>query len=107
MRCGAGPDHPNGIGHTYAINRTARRHHRIGPRVAVDKIGRSMSTAAVVRPDWSLSRISEGVALRGRRSGQPRWTFDMMAPGGVAAVWPTARCTSAIRTGTSPSSGRH
>lgn len=81
MSVGQDPDHPNGVGHAYAINPEARGDITATGRMwQYDKIGRSMSTAAVADGFAYVSDLGGVLHCLDARTGQPHWTFDMMAP---------------------------
>jgi outer membrane protein assembly factor BamB len=81
MNVGQDPDHLNGPGHTYCIDPAKRGDITESGRIwQYDKIGRSISTAAVAD---GLVYVADG---RGSlhcldvKTGKPSWTYDMMAP---------------------------
>jgi outer membrane protein assembly factor BamB len=81
MSVGQDPDHLNGLGHTYCIDPAKRGDSTESGRVwQYDKIGRTISTAAVAD---GLVYVSDG---RGSlhcldvKTGKPYWTYDTMAP---------------------------
>jgi len=81
MSVGQDPDHPNGIGHAYAVNPELRGDITAPGRVwQYDRIGRSMSTAAVAEGLVYVADLGGVLHCVDAGTGQPRWTFDMMAP---------------------------
>jgi len=78
---GQDPDHPNGIGHTYCINPALRGDITGSGRVwQYDKIGRSISTAAVADGLVYVADMKGLLHCLDVKTGKPHWTFDMMAP---------------------------
>jgi outer membrane protein assembly factor BamB len=78
---GQDPDHPNGVGHTYAINPTRRGDVTESGRVwRYDAINRSISTAAVADGLVYLADLKGILHCLDAATGKPYWTFDMMAP---------------------------
>ncbi len=81
MSVGQDPDHPNGVGRAYRIDPSRRGDITESGRVwQYDKINRSISTAAVADGLAYLSDLKGVLHCLDARTGQPRWTFDMMAP---------------------------
>lgn len=81
MSVGQDPDHPNGTGHTYCINPALRGDITDSGRVwQYDKIGRSISTAAVADGLVYIADMKGLLHCLDVKSGRPYWTFDMMAP---------------------------
>ena len=82
MSVGQDPDHPNGVGHTYAIDPARRGDITESGRVwQYDKIRRSISTAAVADGLVYRRRPRRGSCTAWTsRPGSPYWTYDMMAP---------------------------
>jgi outer membrane protein assembly factor BamB len=81
MSVGQDPDHPNGTGHAYAVNPERRGDITASGRVwQYDKIGRSMSTAAVAGGLVYVADLGGVLHCVDAGTGQSRWTFDMMAP---------------------------
>jgi outer membrane protein assembly factor BamB len=81
MSVGQDPDHPNGMGHTYAID-PARKGDITEPgRVwQYDKIGRSISTAAVADGLVYVSDMKGLLHCLDVKTGKPYWTYDTLAP---------------------------
>jgi outer membrane protein assembly factor BamB len=81
MSVGQDPDHPNGVGHTYCIDPARRGDVTESGRVwQYDKIGRSISTAAVADGLVYISDLRGILHCLDANTGSPRWTFDMLAP---------------------------
>jgi len=81
MSVGQDPDHPNGVGHTYAIDPARRGDITQSGRVwQYDKIRRSISTAAVADGLAYVADLQGILHCLDARTGTPYWTFDMMAP---------------------------
>jgi outer membrane protein assembly factor BamB len=81
MSVGQDPDHPNGVGHTYAIDPTKRGDITVSGRIwQYDKIGRSMSTAAVADGLVYVADMNGVLHCLDEKTGKPYWTYDMMAP---------------------------
>lgn len=81
MSVGQDPDNPNGIGHTYCIDPARRGDISESGRVwQYDKIRRSISTAAVADGLVYVSDLSGILHCLDANTGNPRWTFDMVAP---------------------------
>jgi len=81
MSVGQDPDHPNGVGHTYAVNPGLRGDATDSGRVwQYDKIGRSISTAAVADGLVYVADLGGNLHCVDAGTGAPRWTFDMLAP---------------------------
>jgi len=81
MSVGQDPDSGNGVGHAYCIDPVRRGDITDTGRVwQYDKIGRSMSTAAVADGLIYLSDLRGNLHCLDVRTGKPYWTFDMMAP---------------------------
>jgi outer membrane protein assembly factor BamB len=81
MSVGQDPDHPNGVGHTYCINPALRGDITDSGRVwQYDKVGRSISTAAVADGLVYVADMSGFLHCLDAKTGRPNWTFDMMAP---------------------------
>jgi outer membrane protein assembly factor BamB len=81
MSVGQDPDHPNGIGHTYCINPALKGDITATGRVwQYDKIGRSISTAAVVDGLVYLADMKGILHCLDVKTGKPLWTYDTMAP---------------------------
>jgi outer membrane protein assembly factor BamB len=78
---GQDPDHPNGIGHTYAIDPARRGDVTNSGRVwQYDKIKRSISTTAVADGLVYISDLNGILHCLDAKTGKPYWTYDMMAP---------------------------
>jgi outer membrane protein assembly factor BamB len=81
MSVGQDPDHPNGLGHTYAVNPEQRGDITGSGRVwQYDKIGRSISTAAIADGLVYVADMAGNLHCLDAGAGTPRWTFDMLAP---------------------------
>jgi outer membrane protein assembly factor BamB len=81
MSVGQDPDHPNGVGHAYCINPALRGDISGSGRVwQYDKIGRSISTAAVADGLVYVADMKGLLHCLDAKTGKPNWTFDMMAP---------------------------
>jgi outer membrane protein assembly factor BamB len=81
MSVGQDPDHPNGMGHTYAID-PARKGDITEPGRGwqYDKIGRSISTAAVADGLVYVSDMKGLLHCLDVKTGKPYWTYDTLAP---------------------------
>ena len=80
---GQDPDHGNGIGHTYCIDPAKRGDITETGRVwQYDKIGRSISTAAVADGLVYISDFKGFLHCLDAKTGKPYWTYDMLA-----SVW--------------------
>ena len=78
---GQDPDHPNGIGHMYAIDPARRGDSTGSGRVwQYDGINRSSSTAAVTDGLVYVADLKGIVHCVDAATGKPHWTYDMMAP---------------------------
>ena len=83
MSVGQDPDHGNGIGHTYCIDPAQRGDITESGRVwRYDKIGRSISTAAVAGGLVFISDFKGFLHCLDEKTGKPYWTYDMLA-----SVW--------------------
>ena len=83
MSVGQDPDHGNGIGHTYCIDPAQRGDITESGRVwRYDKIGRSISTAAVADGLVFISDFKGFLHCLDEKTGKPYWTYDMLA-----SVW--------------------
>jgi outer membrane protein assembly factor BamB len=81
MSVGQDPDHPNGIGHTDCINPGLKGDASETGRVwQYDKIGRSISTAAVADGMVYVADMKGLLHCLDARTGKPHWTYDTMAP---------------------------
>jgi outer membrane protein assembly factor BamB len=81
MSVGQDPDHPNGVGHTYSIDPARRGDVTESGRVwQYDKIGRSISTAAVADGLVYVSDMKGLLHCLDVKTGKPYWTYDTMAP---------------------------
>jgi outer membrane protein assembly factor BamB len=81
MSVGQDPDHPNGVGHTYAIDPTTRGDITASGRLwQYDKIGRSMSTAAVADGLVYVADMNGNLHCLDEKTGKAHWTYDTMAP---------------------------
>jgi outer membrane protein assembly factor BamB len=81
MAVGQDPDHSFGKGHAYSIDPEKRGDVTETGRVwQYDKINRSISTAAVADGLVYVSDLEGILHCLDADSGQPRWTFDMLAP---------------------------
>jgi outer membrane protein assembly factor BamB len=81
MSVGQDPDHPNGVGRTYAIDPTRRGDITESGRVwAYDKIGRSISTAAVADGVVYVADMNGDLQCLDVKTGKPYWSYDMQAP---------------------------
>jgi outer membrane protein assembly factor BamB len=81
MSVGQDPDNSYGVGHAYAINPEQRGDITGTGRVwQYDKIGRSISTAAMADSLVYFSDLGGILHCLDADSGTPRWTFDMVAP---------------------------
>jgi outer membrane protein assembly factor BamB len=78
---GQDPDHPNGIGHTYCINPAQKGDITETGRVwQYDKIGRSISTAAIADGMVYVADMKGLLHCLDVKTGKPYWTYDTMAP---------------------------
>jgi outer membrane protein assembly factor BamB len=78
---GQDPDHPNGIGHTYCINPAQKGDITESGRVwQYDKIGRSISTAAVADGLVYVADMNGVLHCLDVKTGKPYWTYDSMSP---------------------------
>jgi outer membrane protein assembly factor BamB len=78
---GQDPDSGIGVGHTYCIDPTRRGDITESGRIwQYDKIGRSISTAAVADGLVYISDFKGILHCLDIGTGKPDWTFDMMAP---------------------------
>jgi outer membrane protein assembly factor BamB len=83
MAVGQDPDHPNGIGHFYAIDPAGKGDITASGMVwHYDKLRRSISTAAVADGFAYIADMQGVLHCVDAATGKPAWTFDMMA-----AVW--------------------
>jgi outer membrane protein assembly factor BamB len=81
MSVGQDPDHPNGVGHFYAINPELKGDITESGKVwQYDKLRRSISTAAVSDGFAYIADIQGVLHCLDVTTGKPLWTFDMMAP---------------------------
>jgi outer membrane protein assembly factor BamB len=81
MSVGQDPDNSNGVGHAYAINPAQRGDITESGRVwHYDRLGRSISTAAVRDGLFYVSDLQGVLHCLDANTGKPQWTFDMMAP---------------------------
>ena len=81
MSVGQDPDHPNGVGHTYCINPARQGDITESGRVwQYDKIGRSISTAAVADGLVYVADMKGLLHCLDVKTGKPYWTYDTMAP---------------------------
>ncbi len=81
MSVGQDPDSGNGIGHTYCIDPARRGDITETGRVwQYDKIGRSISTAAVADGLVFISDLKGFLHCLDAKTGKPYWIHDMMAP---------------------------
>lgn len=81
MSVGQDPDHGNGVGHTYRINPSGRGDITESGKVwQYDKIGRSISTAAVADGLVFVSDFRGILHCLDAKTGKPYWTYDMLAP---------------------------
>ncbi len=81
MSVGQDPDHPNGIGHTYCINPAQKGDITETGRVwQYDKIGRSISTAAVADGMVYVADMKGILHCLDLGTGKPYWTYDTIAP---------------------------
>jgi outer membrane protein assembly factor BamB len=81
MSVGQDPDHPNGVGHTYAIDPAHRGDITESGRVwQYDMINRSISTAAVADGLVYVSDLKGILHCLDAKTGKPYWILDMMAP---------------------------
>jgi len=80
---GQDPDHGNGVGHAYCIDPSKRGDITETGRVwQYDKIGRSISTAAVADGLVYLADFKGFLHCLDAKTGKPYWTYDMLA-----SVW--------------------
>jgi outer membrane protein assembly factor BamB len=78
---GQDPDHPNGVGHAYAIDPGQRGDVTATGKVwQYDAIRRSISTAAVADGFVYLADMKGVLHCLDASTGKPLWTYDMMAP---------------------------
>ena len=78
---GQDPDHPNGIGHMYAVNPGLQGDITESGKVwQYDKINRSISTAAVADGLIYIADLNGVLHCLEASTGKALWTFDMMAP---------------------------
>lgn len=78
---GQDPDHPNGVGHFYAIDPGLKGDITESGRVwHYDKLRRSISTAAVADGFAYIADMQGVVHCLDASTGKPAWTYDMMAP---------------------------
>lgn len=78
---GQDPDHPNGIGHAYCINPALRGDITESGRVwQYDKVGRSISTAAVADGLVYLADMKGFLHCLDAKTGKAYWTYDTGAP---------------------------
>ncbi len=83
MSVGQDPDHGIGIGHMYCINPGLRGDITESGRIwQYDKVGRSISTAAVADGLVYIADFKGFLHCLDAGTGQPYWTYDMLA-----AVW--------------------
>jgi outer membrane protein assembly factor BamB len=81
MSVGQDPDHPNGVGHTYAIDPAQKGDITESGRAwQYDKIGRSISTAAVADGLVYVSDMKGLLHCLDAKTGKPYWTYDTLAP---------------------------
>ncbi len=81
MAVGQDPDHSFGKGHAYAIDPEKRGDISETGRVwQYDKVNRTISTAALADGLVYVSDLDGILHCLDADSGQPRWTFDMLAP---------------------------
>ncbi len=81
MSVGQDPDHPNGVGHTYCINPGARGDITTSGRVwQYDRIGRSISTAAVADGLVYVADMKGILHCLDAKTGKAYWTYDTLAP---------------------------
>jgi outer membrane protein assembly factor BamB len=81
MSVGQDPDSGNGAGHTYCIDPARRGDITESGQVwKYDKIGRSISTAAVANGLVFISDFKGFLHCLDVRTGKPNWTFDMTSP---------------------------
>ena len=80
VSAGQDPDHPNGVGHTYAIDPAGRGDMTQSGRVwQYDEISRSISTAAVAGGLVYVADLKGILHCLDAGTGKALWTFDMMA----------------------------
>lgn len=78
---GQDPDHPNGPGHTYCVNPALRGDVTESGRVwQYDRIGRSISTAAVADGLVYVADMRGVLHCLDAKTGKPHWTYDTLAP---------------------------
>jgi outer membrane protein assembly factor BamB len=81
MSTGQDPDHPNGVGRTYAIDPARKGDITESGRVwEYDKIGRSISTAAVADGLVYVADMKGYLHCLDVKSGKPYWAYDTLAP---------------------------
>ena len=81
MSVGQDPDHPNGIGHAYCINASGKGDISESGKVwQYDKVGRSISTAAVADGLVYLADMKGVLHCLDAKTGKPMWTYDTLAP---------------------------
>jgi outer membrane protein assembly factor BamB len=81
MSVGQDPDHPNGVGHFYAINPALEGDITASGKVwQYDKVRRSISTAAVADGFAYIADMQGVLHCLDAGTGKPAWTYDMMAP---------------------------
>lgn len=81
MAAGQDPDHPNGVGHMYAIDPAGRGDITQSGRVwQYDDIRRSMSTAAVADGLVYIADLQGNLHCLDAATGKALWVYDTMAP---------------------------
>ncbi len=81
MSVGQDPDSGNGTGHTYCIDPSQRDDITESGKIwQYDKISRSISTAAVTKELAFISDLKGVLHCLDIKTGNPYWTYDMMAP---------------------------
>ena len=81
MSVGQDPDHPNGVGHTYCVNPARKGDITESGRVwQYDRIGRSISTAAVADGLVYVADMKGVVHCLDVNTGKPYWTYDSLSP---------------------------
>jgi outer membrane protein assembly factor BamB len=81
MSVGQDPDHPNGVGHTYCINPAHKGDITDSGRVwQYDRIGRSISTAAVADGLVYVADMKGVLHCLDVKTGKPYWTYDSLSP---------------------------
>jgi outer membrane protein assembly factor BamB len=81
MSVGQDPDHPNGVGHTYCINPALKGDITETGRIwQYDKVGRSISTAAVADSLVYVADMKGILHCLDVKTGKPYWTYDTLAP---------------------------